>query len=606
MKKSFVAILLGMATLFAGCFGSACSDPESQTGNNTPPPAELQEGTITFEDATCESIINEENSGTVDVATASNGAEVTYSLSEEEAASLSEAFGGALSISPDGTILGKYDEIKRFRVDITASAEKCEPVTAEIMISVVNPHLTYSGMTLVDARQGVEYAASVAYVEEKSAEVTYKLDGQLPAGLSMDKNGTITGVPTEVGPGEPFAVTASARGYSDTTAEFVIDVVLDRVSEATSKIVRFESETPVALENAYIGEYYVNQSGIARASSLNNNNITYKLADGSSLPEGFTLYSNGALIGSSEAIGEYAFDVVASAYKCEDVSCTFTFDVKATMIQYSSMSGTVTMGEPANYPINTAVVAEGVTVRYTMTEADAANLLNEYGLTVTEEGYVTGTPKKVAEQVSFKVTAEAEGYTPTTATMYFRINEPLQAPANGRFEAEYTDLTGKQGTGYSAGPTGKAIIDKTNSSVSNGAFVNYMHNDSITLEFAVYAEEAVSGVALYICLGSEIGNVTFSPSNLGVYTYAGQTATGAKTTVNYSPVQVNGGNQVYGEFVERQFGTVDLVQGWNVIQIAVLANELRGEGTTGGPGIDYIRFDTSASIEWVPLTFNLA
>lgn len=219
---------------------------------------------------------------------------------------------------------------------------------------------------------------------------------------------------------------------------------------------------------------------------------------------------------------------------------------------------------------------------------------------------MTGTPKKVAEQVSFKVTAEAEGYTPTTATMYFRINEPLQAPANGRFEAEYTDLTGKQGTGYSASPTGKALIDKANSSVSNGAFVNYMHNDSITLEFAVYAEEAVSGVALYICLGSEIGNVTFSPSNLGVYTYAGQTATGAKTTVNYSPVQVNGGNQVYGEFVERQFGTVDLVQGWNVIQIAVLANDLRGEGTTGGPGIDYIRFDTSASIEWVPLTFNLA
>ena len=524
-------------------------------------------------------------------------------MSAEESEKFSNAFEGALTISPDGTIAGSYDELKSLKVDITASAEKCPSVTAEIKISVVNPYLTYAGKTLVDAREGIEYAASVALVEN-SADVTYSLKGDLPAGLSMDKNGTITGIPTEVGPGEPFSVTASAKGYSATTAEFIIDVVINHVSEAQSKIVKFESEETVELTDAFIGDYYVNQSGIATGSALNNNNITYELAEGSTLPEGFTLYPNGALFGSSEETGEFTFEVIASAHQCPSVSCTFSLNVKATMVQYASINGTITKGEETNYPLNTAVAADGVKVTYSMTESDAKALKDNYGLTVTEEGYLTGVPTKVVEQMNFKVTASAEGYTESTVTMYFRINEPLQAPANGRFEAEYTDLTGKAGTGWSASPTGKNLIDYSFSNASGGAFLNYLHNDTITIEFVIWADEALSNVPLYLCLGSEIGNVTFTPSVLGVYTYVGNTTSGSKTTVNYGSVTVSGGS-TYTGFSEYKFGSVNLAEGWNVIQIAVHTNTLR-DGLIGGPGLDYIRLDTSAALKWVPYTFNTA
>ncbi len=601
MKKSFLAVCMGIVTIFAACFATAGNSPKDNPGEE--PPAELQDGTITFEDATCESIINQENSGTVAIATASNGAPVTYSMSAEESEKFSNAFEGALTISPDGTISGSYDELKSLKVDITASAEKCPSVTAEIKISVVNPYLTYAGKTLVDAREGIEYAASVALVEN-SADVTYSLKGDLPAGLSMDKNGTITGIPTEVGPGEPFSVTASAKGYSATTAEFIIDVVINHVSEAQSKIVKFESEETVGLTDAFIGDYYVNQSGIATGSALNNNNITYKLAEGSTLPEGFTLYPNGALFGSSEETGEFTFEVIASAHQCPSVSCTFSLNVKATMVQYASINGTITKGEETNYPLNTAVAADGVKVTYSMTESDAKALKDNYGLTVTEEGYLTGVPTKVVEQMNFKVTASAEGYTESTVTMYFRINEPLQAPANGRFEAEYTDLTGKAGTGWSASPTGKNLIDYSFSNASGGAFLNYLHNDTITIEFVIWADEALSNVPLYLCLGSEIGNVTFTPSVLGVYTYVGNTTSGSKTTVNYGSVTVSGGS-TYTGFSEYKFGSVNLAEGWNVIQIAVHTNTLR-DGLIGGPGLDYIRLDTSAALKWVPYTFNTA
>ncbi len=599
MKKALMSVCVAAVTLFVACFGASCGEDET----SEKPQTELQPGVITFEDSECESIINQENSGTVAVAVASNGAPVTYSLSEEEALRFDTAFESALSIAADGTITGKYDALKSFKVDVTASAEKCESVTAEIKVSVVNPYLDYSGKTLVDAREGIGYAASVALVENSGADVTYSLKGTLPKGLSMDKNGTITGVPTEVGPGQPFTVSAAAKGYSTTTADFIIDVVIDRVSEATSKIVKFEKSEPVQLKEAFVGSYYVNQSGIATGSSLNNNNITYALAEGSTLPEGFVLYPNGALFGSSEITGEYTFDVVASAYKCPSVTCTFKLDVKATMVQYSSINGAVTKGEEAKYPINTAVAGDGVAIRYTMTEADAKALKDNYGLTVTEDGYVTGVPTKVVKQMNFKVTAEAEGYTSNTVTMYFRINEPLQAPSNGRFEAEYTDLTGKQGTGWSASPTGENLIDYTFSNASNGAFINYLHNDTVTLEFVIWADQAANNVPLYLCLGSEIGNVTFTPSVFGVYTYVGQKPEGTKTTVNYGSVTVSGG-ETYTGFSEYKFGTVNLAEGWNVIQLAVHTNTLRGGTLPGGPGVDYLRLDTSVTLKWVPLTFN--
>lgn len=602
MKKSFMAVCAGVFMAISLCFAPACSGKEKKPDEIVP---ELQEGTITFEDAICESIINEENSGTVAVATASNGATVTYSVSEEEAERFGNAFDGKLSIAPDGTIQGAYDAIKRFKVDVTASAEKCDSVTAEITVSVVNPYLTYAGRTLADAREGVEYAASVAFVENEEVDVTYRVtEGNLPAGLKMDSSGTITGTPETVGRGEPFTVTASGKGYSDTDAQFTIDVVIDHVSDIPSTIVKFAKDEAVVLQEAYIGQTYVNTSGVATATALNNNYVSYRLAEGEQLPEGFTLYSNGALIGSSDDIGEYTFKVIASAQGCEDVTCSFTLAVKATRIKYSPVNGTITKGEAANLALNTAEVAEGVKVTYSVTNEKSLETLKEYGLTVTADGYLTGTPTKVANQIAIVVTASAEGYTPTDATMYIRINEPLQAPANGRFEAEYTDLSGKNGTGYSASPSGTALIDKTLSFASNGAFVNYMHNDSITLEFVIYSAEAKTGVPLYLGIGSELGRVTFSPENLGIYVYHGQNTTGEKTTVNYSGVSVPGGNQTYTEFIDAQFGTVDLAEGWNVIQIAVLTNDLRGAGSTGGPGIDYIRLDTTG-IEWIPLTFNM-
>lgn len=63
--------------------------------------------------------------------------------------------------------------------------------------------------------------------------------------------------------------------------------------------------------------------------SLNNNELTFELAEGSQLPEGLTLYSNGAIFGTPKASRVQSFDIIAHAAGCEDQRRTFTLNIMA-------------------------------------------------------------------------------------------------------------------------------------------------------------------------------------------------------------------------------------------------------------------------------------
>ena len=144
------------------------------------------------------------------------------------------------------------------------------------------------------------------------------------------------------------------------------------------------------------------------------------------------------------------------------------------------------------------------------------NVLSEkWGLFFSEEGILTGVPKLATKSMNFAVTAEAEGFTSTTVSFYINIKEPLTE--TNRFEAEYISLIGKHGTGYSGAPTEESMISY-DTRAGNNYFVNYLHNDTVTLEFVIWAESATTDASLSISLGSELGNITLTPNSFGVYT----------------------------------------------------------------------------------------
>ena len=115
------------------------------------------------------------------------------------------------------------------------------------------------------------------------------------------------------------------------------------------------------------------------------------------------------------------------------------------------------------------ILNPGVTdITFSMEEDDAAKLKAEYGLEVTPEGLVTGTPTKSVKSMNFEVTASSDDSTPTTASMFFRIIEPLQAADGNKFEAEYTDLDGNSGNAPNYFNDRQMIYDKTSYAIDMG------------------------------------------------------------------------------------------------------------------------------------------
>ena len=610
MKKQLKILSAALAFVMSFSLMAACAPEDEPTpGPNPGPdpgPVELEPGTITFEDKEYSVERGKEDPVKLE-ATASNGAEVTYSMTEEQAAFLEEDFDGAYTLEADGTISGTYSGASRGgRYEITASAEKCDPVTAEITLRPIDPYLTFEGGQLPDGRKDVEYAASVVSYVEENEELSFRVvEGELPEGLTMSSDGTITGTPTTVGRAEPFTVRASAEGYSNTEAEFMIDVIIYEESAAQGRIINFGGEV-VTLDTLYVGSNYASQDGISgRAVASNGNMITYTLTEGK-LPEGLTLYPNGALIGTTEELGEYTFTITASAAGCDPVTAEFKLPVLAEQVIFTTVNGVLVRGEAANYDIAVAETSTGAAITYSMEASAAAKLKETWGLEVTPDGKVTGTPKASTKTMSFDVIASAEGYTSATATMIFRIKEPLQAAANNIFEAEYTDLSGKDGTGYSGSPNDEGLIARQGGewNVSNELYVSYLHNEDVTLEFVIYAEEDTDA-AIYLSLGSELQNITLTPEVFGVVVYNGtDTPTGNGTDVQYSAQTVQGGGVIwqYGNFREYSFGTAHLTAGYNVIQIQIRPNTFRN-GATGGPGVDYLRLDASG-LTWSPCLYN--
>ena len=166
-----------------------------------------------------------------------------------------------------------------------------------------------------------------------------------------------------------------------------------------------------------------------------------------------------------------------------------------------------------------------------------------------------------------------------------------------RFEAEYIDLTNKQGTGFSASPTGTDLICFSDTA-SNGAYLSYLYC-SITLEFEVIAEHATDAT-LILNLGSEIGNFTYDSSTFSI------TING--TELKYDPFEVKqiGDGWSSMGFNTIEVGTINLQEGENLIvfEIHPLNNSTSWPHTLGCL-FDYMELADCSGIGWYPEYRNL-
>lgn len=241
-----------------------------------------------------------------------------------------------LTLNPDGTIVGRPTVAgQSCQFTVMASAKRYHDAEAQFMLHVDMGEIVYGGteaMTLEAGQAGKAYQATVAYANAAGTPVmTYQLTegSNLPAGLTLHADGTITGTPEEGTVSHAFSVTVSADQYKSATSEFTMAIAFYAVS--------YEAADP---GDATVGEEY--SASVAYAKSEHGNpQFSYAV-----IPEdyaaftaaGFQITSDGTISGIPLQAGQLVFSVIANASGYESRSAQFEISVGEGTMHYPSKS----------------------------------------------------------------------------------------------------------------------------------------------------------------------------------------------------------------------------------------------------------------------------
>ena len=274
------------------------------------------------------------------------------------------------------------------------------------------PLSSFETISLTTAVVNIDYKGSVAsahinseaYPDVPDSEIVYTLKegSSLPAGLVLNPDGSISGTPTEEIPYANFTVVATYADYSK-EATFTISII-----NPSGSIVYSPISTNLAL--ASVGKEYT--ASVADASIVKPDataeeiakfpKISYYLADGSALPRGLTLNSDGTISGTSVIECEnYEFTVVASALGYKDRAVTYTISIYNDLTFEATELKDGKFGESYLCSIATAECVNKVT--YTL--KPGCYLPN--GLVLSESGYIVGKPMETVTDYEFTVIASA-------------------------------------------------------------------------------------------------------------------------------------------------------------------------------------------------------
>ena len=109
-------------------------------------------------------------------------------------------------------------------------------------------------------------------------------------------------------------------------------------------------------------------------------------------------------------------------------------------------------------------------------------------------------------------------------------------------EAEYVDLSGFHGQGFSGGCDGAQAIsmDRNNLQASNEVFLTYMYNNGLSITFEITSDKAVDDATIILRLSAEIMDITFSSSDFTVKVN--------DQTMSYTDISLTSG-QVFTDYV---------------------------------------------------------
>ena len=180
------------------------------------------------------------------------------------------------------------------------------------------------------------------------------------------------------------------------------------VATAAGCAVNFEGRT---LKGGRVGEYY--SDTIAGGGDL-----IYNLEENSHLPYGLTLMADGAVRGYPMEAGEFTFTAEAIDADNNVITADFVLDIEGAKLSYAASAlPNAKTNEAYSQDIGTATGM--LTITYSLKEGSELPA----GLTLSEEGVLSGIPTQAIENASFTVVASAQGCDPVEATFTLTVEQ---------------------------------------------------------------------------------------------------------------------------------------------------------------------------------------
>lgn len=174
------------------------------------------------------------------------------------------------------------------------------------------------------------------------------------------------------------------------------------------------------------------------------------------------------------------------------------------------------------------------------------------------------------------------------------------------FEAEYVDLEGKMGFGFSVNLSGTDLIMKDNgtSQASNGYYVTGLYYEGAFIEFNINSNKAVDDAVVIMRVQAEYDDKTFNPDKFAV--------TVNDVSLDYDEFTITTLDEDSRSDDRRPFFDVQLndlavlEEGANVIRMTTTNDVTHGNTRKGdAPMIDCIYVASDAVLTWEPKTSNI-
>ena len=297
---------------------------------------------------------------------------VQYALKE------GEKLPDGLTLSADGVISGvPAANYQNYTFTVVASYEHSKR-EAEFTLPVVDKDLSVIYTKPVDVSINTGYVGE-AYHQDvnwatiasgESLEISYGLaEGSLlPEGLTLSKDGTISGTPTKTCFNYEVTIEASADGKLPMSVTLQLTI--------GNRIIPSEK----VLKTGKVNQQY--------AESIANDQLglTYRLDDNSSLPSGLRLTDSGTIVGTpTAAVSNHSFTVVISGDDYITTTKTYTISIAISYPPFSLDD--MTVNSSVEVPVNFAIGGNNIT--YEISDGRLPD-----GLELTSDGILKGTPTR--------------------------------------------------------------------------------------------------------------------------------------------------------------------------------------------------------------------